>query len=50
MTKLPNMIVRLATELIKYYATKTFGEGALGVLAEGLSDVFGESTSEKITT
>jgi hypothetical protein len=49
MAELSKKLVKLATELIKYYASKALGEGALDILAGSLADFFGESITEKIS-
>ena len=50
MTELPKILIKLATELVKYYAEKALGEGASAILVNRLSDLIGENTTEKITT
>lgn len=48
MAELPKTLVKLATELVIYYAEKALGEGALAILVQELTDLVGESVTEKI--
>jgi tetratricopeptide (TPR) repeat protein len=48
MADLSTTFVKFATELVKYYAEKTLGEGASGILVQELTDLVGESVTEKI--
>jgi len=48
MADLPKTIVKFATELVKYYAEKVLGKGASAILIEELTDLVGESATEKI--
>ncbi len=50
MAESPNVFVKLATELIKYYVEKSLGEGALAILVKSLADLIGESASEKLNS
>lgn len=49
MADLPKTIVKFATELVKYYAGKALGEGASAILVDELTDLVGETVTEKIT-
>jgi hypothetical protein len=48
MAEFPKTLVKLATELVKYYAEKILGEGASAILVKGLTDIVGENATEKI--
>ena len=49
MADLPKTLIKLATALIKYYASKTLGEESLEILTEDLTDLLGESIVDKIS-
>lgn len=49
MTDLPANLLKLVTELIKYYVEKALGENASAILAQGLTEIVGETAKSKIT-
>jgi len=49
MAKLPKTLIKLATELVEYYATKALGEGASAIIISNLADLIGDNATEKIT-
>ncbi|MCJ7434078.1 MAG: hypothetical protein MUO77_11375, partial [Anaerolineales bacterium] len=40
--------LRLLIELVKYYSQKTLGEGALSIVADGITEIAGEDVTDKI--
>ena len=50
MAEIHKSIIHFATELVKYHADKTLGEGALSILVDEVTDFIGEDVTEKIST
>lgn len=48
MSKKSKNLVKLATELTKYYTKKALGDDALTILVQGASDIIGDDVTEKI--
>jgi hypothetical protein len=49
MTDLPANLLKLVTELIKYYIEKALGENATAILVKGLTEIVGETAKSKFT-
>ncbi len=48
MPDITQTVFKLVTELVKYQAKKVFGDGFINVLSSQLTDIAGESASEKV--